>query len=177
MPGPILDDLSPSYIRERLLYDPVTGNLTWRERGGGAERFKNWNEKNVAKPAGYNGGGYIKINIDGKRYLGHRLAWAHYYGKWPSKGIDHIDLNGLNNAILNLREASQSQNMMNYGAKRTNTSGAKGVTFLKKHNSYKAAIQVRGVTYHLGLFKELNEAAMAYRNAALEMHGEFARFE
>lgn len=177
MPGPILDDLSPAYLRERLIYDQKTGDFIWKRRKGESADIKRWNGRNAHKLAGSCCSGYVKISVDGQKYLAHRLAWAYFYDKWPDKGIDHIDLDGLNNSILNLREADQSQNMMNYGAKRTNTSGAKGVTFLKKHNSYKAAIQVKGVTYHLGLFKELGLAAEAYRKAALELHGEFARFE
>ena len=57
--------------------------------------------------------GYIYVTVNGKQYLGHRLAWMYCYGHWPKNQIDHI--NGIrgDNRIENLREATDAQNKQN----------------------------------------------------------------
>ena len=56
----------------------------------------------------------------GFKYLGmvrfinyHAAVWAWHNGCFPTMQIDHIDLDPTNNKIENLREVSQSENMMN----------------------------------------------------------------
>ena len=43
----------------------------------------------------------------------HAAVWAWHNGCFPTMQIDHIDLDPTNNKIENLREVSQSENMMN----------------------------------------------------------------
>lgn len=57
-------------------------------------------------------GGYCRVRIGGKNYSVHRLIYETFKG--PIKGkIDHIDGNKTNNHIDNLRDVSQSENMIN----------------------------------------------------------------
>lgn len=56
--------------------------------------------------------GYIRIAIKGQFYSAHRLVFEAFHGYCP-ECIDHIDGNRANNAIWNLREANQSENMKN----------------------------------------------------------------
>ncbi|MFW4291481.1 HNH endonuclease [Salmonella enterica subsp. enterica serovar Paratyphi C] len=46
--------------------------------------------------------GYIRIYINKKWYLAHRLAWLYVTGKWPINVIDHINRNKADNRFINL---------------------------------------------------------------------------
>lgn len=93
------------------------------------------------------------------------------------KGLqtDHIDGNPLNNQKSNLRICTHSQNQMNKGVGRNNSSGFKGVYWHKKANKWMAYVIKNKKHIHLGLFDNLKKAALAYNQAATKYHGEFAR--
>ena len=58
---------------------------------------------------------YMDLYSFGKRYrfLMHRVIWAWHHGCFPTLQIDHINGNGFDNHIENLREVSGSENKMN----------------------------------------------------------------
>ncbi len=94
----------------------------------------------------------------------------------PEKGfeIDHIDGNGLNNQRANLRICTSSQNHMNKGKQKNNTSGFKGVS--ASHGKFMATItKGAGISRYIGTYDTAEEAAKAYNEAAKIYHGEFAR--
>jgi hypothetical protein len=95
-------------------------------------------------------------------------------GTWP-KLLDHIDGNGINNRLENLREATSSQNAHNMRKSRRNTSGFKGVSKHKATGSWQANIALNGKQRFLGLFDTAKAASEAYDAAAEKLHGEFAR--
>jgi len=155
-------------VKDLLCYDPKTGLFTWRS--------STLNHIAAGTVAGHlNKRGYIEIQIDGTTYYAHRLAWFFVYGAWPKKRIDHEDRNGQNNAILNLREATNSQNLANSARYRTNTSGIKGVTKLKTCNRWLPQISFQGKRVYLGLFKSKRAAGFAYQQKSKELFGEFSR--
>jgi len=92
----------------------------------------------------------------------------------PPGRVDHTDGNGLNNCRANLRSATQSQNGMNR-RKQGNKSGYKGVSRATNSNRWQARIRVNRKATHIGTFDTRIEAARAYDEAALVLHGEFAR--
>lgn len=86
--------------------------------------------------------------------------------------VDHINFNGLDNRRTNLRLATHRQNRRNQKLRRDNTSGFKGVG--RYREKWIARIVVNGKHIHLGLFERVEDAARAYNEAALLLHGEFA---
>lgn len=89
-------------------------------------------------------------------------------------GVDHINRNGLDNRRLNLRPATTSQNNVNQGLRRDNTSGFKGVSWHSAGRRWNARIGFEGKTRSLGHYLTREEAARAYDIAAIEMYGEYA---
>jgi hypothetical protein len=95
----------------------------------------------------------------------------------PPKGVevDHINGNKLDNRRENLRLSTRSQNQINQGLTRKNTSGYKGVTFHRVLNKWQSQIGIDGKTLYLGLYATPEEAARAYDAKARELFGGFAR--
>jgi HNH endonuclease/AP2 domain len=175
------NDLTAEYVRELLKYDENTGILTWKIRS--TDKFickfpqraaSVWNKRFSGKDAGAYYRKQKTIGINNKKYAYHRIAWLHYYGEWPTEIVDHIDGNTDNNCISNLRPASVAQNGYNRGKNKNNTSGFKGVYWIKGKNKWRAEITVNRKPIHLGHYSSPVEAAQAYQKHANELHGEFA---
>lgn len=109
--------------------------------------------------------GYMVAVVDGKSYRLHHLIWLYHHGFLP-KELDHINRDRSDNRIENLRECNHSQNL---GNSRPRVHRFKGVTFCKQTGKWRA--QLNG---HLGRFDTIEEAALAYNDAAVLHFGEFA---
>lgn len=126
-----------------------------------------------------NSDGYCQVTIDNVNYYGHRISYMliHSIESLSSEiMIDHVDGNKTNNSPDNLRIANKSTNGMNRGKQSNNSSGFKGVSFRKDRNKWLAKITKKGKPYHIGLFDAKEEAALAYRQAASEIHGKFSMY-
>jgi hypothetical protein len=88
--------------------------------------------------------------------------------------IDHISGDGLDNRKCNIRVCNRSENPINRRVNINNLSGYKGVSWFKPEQKWRAQIQYRKIVYHLGCFIDPIDAAIAYNEAALKYHGEFA---
>jgi len=99
----------------------------------------------------------------------------------PGEIIDHINRNSLDNRKCNLRKCSNSQNQWNTVKQKNNKSGFKGVYWNKEKEKWQAQISFgkdavgKQVTFYLGRFDNVLEAAAAYDKKAKELHGKFAR--
>lgn len=160
--------LTAERLRELLTYDPASGLFTRRV-------YRSPNAKAGDIAGTIDKDGYVQIQIDGKVYKAHRLAWLYMTGEWPESDIDHNDLDEGNNTWANLRPATVSQNAANCGKRPFNTSGLKGVTFDKRKGRWMAQIQVDRRCRHLGYHDTPELAHAAYASAAREIHGEYAR--
>lgn len=89
--------------------------------------------------------------------------------------IDHIDGNGLNNQRKNLRIATVSQNGMNRKDNCNNVSGFRGVSYNKKAKKWQSQTMSMGKPIYLGLYKDILEAANAYKMFANENYKNFKR--
>jgi len=92
--------------------------------------------------------------------------------------IDHRNHNGLDNRRGNLRLATRLQNGRNRQKKKVSSSVYKGVAYWSvrggSNGRWGAYIRIKGKTKHLGFFPNEREAALAYNDAAMEAHGDFA---
>ena len=88
--------------------------------------------------------------------------------------IDHIDRDGTNNKLSNLRLATREDNGANRTAYKNNTTDYKNVYWHSRSEYFFAVIQARGQRHDLGIFPTAEEAAAAVRAKREELHGEFA---
>lgn len=161
-------DLKHQDLLEVLFYCPETGKFTWRKRV--SIRIV------VGSEAGsVTADGYIEIGLFGQRFQAHRLAWFYMTGEWPKGQIDHKNTNASDTRWDNLREASHGQNVQNSGVRNNNTSGFKGVSFVKDIGKWHARIMADRKLHLLGYFDTSEEAHEAYAAKAAQLHGEFAR--
>lgn len=91
--------------------------------------------------------------------------------------VDHINHDTLDNRKINLRNVTNSQNMMNTRKRNNSNRIYKGVSYRfsdnrKKH--YQARIAIDGVRIGLGYYSSEIEAAQAYDKKAIELFGEHA---
>jgi len=156
-------------LRERLSYDPLTGELRWRSH--------KWLPSLVGRIAGHvRGTGYQFVTIHQIGYMAHRIAWAIHYGEDPGLAeVDHIDGNRSNNRIANLRLVSQDQNAQNRGAYRNNQSGYPGVRWKAARGKYVARVVVNRVDHHVGYFTDPAAAFAAREAFARRLRGDLHR--
>lgn len=114
---------------------------------------------------------YRKIYLKSKQYREHQIVWELFYGSIP-KGfqIDHIDGNGLNNTIENLRLVTASENRKNSRKRRGNKSGFTGVIWYKATQKWMAYINDNCKRIHLGFFIAKEEAIAARKIAEQKYH-------
>jgi len=148
-----MKDISHERASELLACDFNTGELTWK-----VSRKKASKGSVAGCP---NKAGYLKTFIDGKSYYNHRLVYLLYHGYFPENFVDHINRNKSDNRVSNLREVSRSCNLRNTGNPKNNTSGVKGVYFLKKENKWAAKIPLNKKMRSLGIYKSKEEAICA----------------
>mgnify|MGYP003649195066 FL=1 len=103
-----------------------------------------------------------------KKLLAHRVGFFLYHGHYPvwPNSVDHINHDGCDNRIVNLREVTAREQSMNTRLSNSNTSGVKGVSFLKDRGKWRASANIDGKKTNLGTFYDLKDA-IAARKAAM----------
>lgn len=161
-------ELTQERIRELFEYRE-DGNLVWKIKKARA---------NAGDVAGCevmcNGVLYKQVKVDAKSHKLHRLVFAWHYGFMPAY-VDHIDRDGLNNRVENLREATQSQNMQNCKMKSSNTSSARNVYWHARACRWFVRLTIDGKTKNFGTYKNLEEASVVAHRAREQHYGNFAR--
>jgi len=163
-----------SVLQDILEYDPISGKFWWKHR---VDARPQWNARCAGKQTGSlnKATGYETIRIFDKGYYAHRVAYALMTGEWPALGIDHVNGQRNDNRWVNLRLATQSQNIMNSRKGSRNSTGYKGVCYDKTHNVYVADICANGKSKRIGRYSTAEEAHAAYCKASADLHGEFGR--
>lgn len=150
-------NIERQYLMKILNYDKDTGIFTWKESlskrakiGGFAGSVSKTNKSTS----------YLRIKIAGKSYLAHRLAWLYCNGSVGGI-IDHIDRNGLNNRISNLRLTTKKGNAKNQKLRSDNTSGFNGVYFHPVNKKWVAYITENKKMKYIGSFIFKEDAIIA----------------
>jgi len=120
-----------------------------------------------------NGRGYSYV-VSGGLSL-HRLIMGVNGPSDNHRLVDHINGNGLDNRRANLRVCNTAQNTRNQKLSKNSTTGLKGVC-RQPNGKYRSKITVANYQINLGTFATAEAAHEAYRAAAHNFHGEFARF-
>lgn len=155
-------NFTQSELKKLFTYDDATGDFIWLIQKG--------KRGNIGTKAGtFNKLGYLHIQIDGSKYMAHRLAFIYMINIDPIEFVDHIDGNPSNNSWANLRLANRSQNNQNQTKPHKNNKlGVIGVNKFK--NIFRAQITINGKSKALGRFKTIEEASNAYLIAKRESH-------
>jgi len=138
------------FILDKYTYNPATGAIVNKKRGYCSTRP----DKD----------GYLRLNIRGKQFYQHRVAWFIMTGLWPNN-IDHTNGVKTDNRASNLRSVSHTENMRNQKKHSSNKSGHTGVCWDKRSSKWKAFINISGKCKHYGLHLKL-DAAIAARKLA-----------
>ena len=109
----------------------------------------------------------LELSFKGKQkfYKVHRIVAFAYLGldiENVKLFVDHIDRNILNNNVSNLRIVTNQQNQFNRNAK--------GYSWFKRDQKWRAEIKLNGKKIFLGSFEIEEEARQAYLNAKLIHH-------
>ncbi len=162
-----MSELTAERLRELLSYDPATGVFTRVKTT--CSRLKPGCEAGTVSVYGY-----VRIQVDGRIYPAHHLAWLYVHGEWPVGIIDHANGERSDNSLANLRPATISQNKANSRLRQDNQSGFKGA-YRASNGRWRAQIRCHGRLRSLGRFATAEQAHAAYVKAAAELFGEFAR--
>lgn len=148
-----MHDLTAARLRELVSYDADAGLFTSLRSG-----------KCVGHRTREN---YVRLELDGRRYLAHRLAWLYSYGEWPTDQIDHINGTRNDNRLANLRNVSSRVNAENR-RKPLSKTGFLGVA--RNGSGFQATLDVGPKRYRLGTYPTPEEAHAVYLKAKRELH-------
>ncbi len=149
-------------------YDPETGVLSWKAA-------PSFNTSRIGSEAGtLRPDGYREVRVNGRLCLTHRIAWAITAGSWPVAFLDHVNRDRSDNRLVNIREASASQNQSNKGVRKDSRSGVKGVTWHPALKKWRAIITHNGKRISLGCFLDIEDAGRAFIAASKKVRGEFS---
>jgi len=158
---------SPEVLRQLLRYEPETGKLFWLPRPrelcpshrawvAHVSQFSGKEALTSLDAHGYKTGAIFRVKV-----RAHRVAFAIFYGYWPTLLIDHINGDRADNRICNLRDVSNTANLRNAKTSVLNTSGVKGVYFVRTTGKWMASIRRGGKMRSLGHFADKNDAISA----------------
>jgi hypothetical protein len=139
-------------LKELFDYDGETGNLIRRVPT---------TRSPIGSIAGSRTHEYLQVRVDGQFYRNHRLVWLYVHGHFPEGEVDHIDGNGCNNRLSNLRSVTKSGNQRNRRISANSTSGFNGVSWRKQGQRWQANIRAGGKQISLGRFECLIDAVAA----------------
>lgn len=150
-------------IVKHLAYCPNTGVVTW------IKPMQRRRRKAGDEAGSLSSLGYRQIQIKGRVFRAHRIAWFLSFGEWPTKMIDHINGIRTDNRLCNLRLVDHRTNCENKRRAQENSrTGVLGVS--AKNGRFYARIVVAGKKRFLGVYESISEAQAAYLSAKRELH-------
>lgn len=153
-------------------YEKDTGILRWKTTPIHGDKLP------IGRVAGtLDSRGYLQVNLKGRVYKAHRLAWLIANGSIDDRQTDHINRDRTDNRLINLRLVSNGDNSKNHSLHKNNSSGHVGVSRNKRSDKWEAYITSNGKRMHLGLFFNQEDAIRArlcaqQANGFHENHGQ-----
>ena len=151
--------ITQARAREMFDYDPDTGVFVRRIS---VARRKKALAGQIAGSLSANG--YLRVMIDGKSILLHRLAFI-YMGCQPPKCVDHINGDRTDNRWANLRAADHVINGRNTKRPITNTSGFIGVSWDRFTGKWVSQMRIGDERLFFGRFEHIEDAIAARKQA------------
>lgn len=146
---------------ELFTYEPDTGVIRWKTNRPGRGCVAGREAGTIT-----NARRYCSVMVNGKRHYVHRVVWELVHGPVPDgMCIDHIDGNGLNNRLANLRITTLSGNQRNRRIGKNCRTGVIGV-----NNHPAGGFSVHCSSKYIGYSNDF-ETAKAMRKAAESEHG------
>lgn len=155
--------LTAEDLSKVLSYDSETGALEWISPCWRANKGECSHIFNSAS-----GKTYRRLNYNKKIYMAHRIIWLLHTGSWPVGQIDHINGDGTDNRISNLRDVSPYENHKNVKLLSNNKSGTCGVYWCSTKNRWLAKITVNKKLILIGVFSIKSDAIDARKKAEIE---------
>lgn len=84
-------------------------------------------------------------------------------GSWPSKIVDHINRNRLDNRWINLRNVPRQINNLNTKLYKNNKSGYRGIYW--RNDKWLARFKINKCYKHVGYFDRIEDAIEALQRA------------
>jgi len=188
---PNRNEITQEILKKYLYYNLNTGVFTWLARTqtdfndgdhSADHNLKKWNAKHAGKTAGSfrksdnRQTDYFRIRIQGHSYYSHRLAWLYSHGEYPDQ-IDHVNGDGTDNRLENLRSVSHKTNHRNMPKQKNNKSGLPGVRWSNADRCWIAQIKVNNKAISLGRSRDFFIACCVRKSAEnkFEFHSNHGR--
>lgn len=151
-------------VKALFHYDPATGIVRRIARAA--------NRTNVGDIVGCkrrrrDGKTYLCVRIKYVAYLLHRIIWLYCNGEFPNE-IDHINGDGTDNRLINLRNVFMAENMKNRRLPSNSSSRYIGVSFDKRRHKWYSKITVDGKIIYLGSYINRSDAVKARDDASIK---------
>lgn len=154
-------------LASRFLYNPEvspSGLIYKTDIASGARKIK------AGTPVGCKAKKYWVVTVNRVQLKIHRIIWLLHTEQDFCYAIDHVNGNGFDNRIENLRSATDAENRQNLALPRNNRSGFIGVSWTEATGKWTASIMANGERHFLGHFDDAKSASEAYAKAKERLH-------
>ncbi len=154
-------------LKELFDIDIQNGKFFWKKPS-------KYHSNLIGKEAGFASKDYWIIKINKKAYKRGRLIFLYANGKFPEPCIDHINGIKTDDRLINLREATITQNNWNHKFRKKSNNLPMGIRF--QSNKFIARISHNKNQIHIGSFEKLNDAVNAYKQKRIELYGQYSGY-